>query len=122
MRSALEALGRTTDQQPTEIAFVEVSAVSPQGRASTDADPSGLGCPVVGLSTSGLDDLGALLGAPSETGIQISRLICPVAVFDFNEDGVQVREVRHGLTAADLQERFDVTLWAGPDLKELGTH
>ena len=51
-----------------------------------------------------------------------SRLICPVAVFDFNEDGVQVREVRHGLTAADLQERLAVTLWAGPDLKELGTH
>jgi len=122
VRGAIEALGNMTQKEPTELAFVEVSAVSPQGRATTDADPQALECPVVGLSASGLDDLGALLGAPSEAGIQISRLICPVAVFDFNEDGVQVREVRHGLTAADLQERLAVTLWAGPDLKELGTH
>ena len=122
VRGGIEALGNMTEQEPTELAFVEVSAVSPQGRATTNEDVSALECPVVGLSISTLDDLGALLGPHSESGIQISRLICPVAVFDFNEDGVQVREVRHGLTAADLQERLAVTLWAGPDLKELGTH
>jgi hypothetical protein len=122
VRGAIEALGNMTEQEPTELAFVEVSAVSPQGRATTNEDVSALECPVVGLSISTLDDLGALLGPHSESGIQISRLICPVAVFDFNEDGVQVREVRHGLTAADLQERLALTLWAGPDLKELGTH
>jgi acyl CoA:acetate/3-ketoacid CoA transferase beta subunit len=122
VRGAIEALGNMTEQEPTELAFVEVSAVSPQGRATTNEDVSALECPVVGLSISTLDDLGALLGPHSESGIQISRLICPVAVFDFNEEGVQVREVRHGLTAADLQERLALTLWAGPDLKELGTH
>jgi acyl CoA:acetate/3-ketoacid CoA transferase beta subunit len=122
VRSALDALGRTTDQQPTEIAFVEVSAVSPQGRATTDAGPSALGCPVVALSTSTLEDLGSLVGPEPETGIQITRLICPIAVFDFTPDGIRVREVRHGLTAADLQERLATTLWSGPDLKELGTH
>jgi hypothetical protein len=105
-----------------EIAFVEVSAVSPQGRATTDADPSELNCPVVGLSAATLEDLAELVGADSETGIQITRLICPVAVFDFTSDGVRVLEVRHGLTAADLQERLSTTLWAGADLQELGTH
>jgi len=118
----LAALGKTTDREPIEIAFVEVNVVSPQGRASTDADPSELNCPVVGLSAAALEDLGSLVGPESETGVQITRLICPVAVFDFTPDGVRVREVRHGLTAADLQERLSTTLWAGPDLKELGTH
>ena len=122
VRGALEGLGSTVDQEPAELAFIEVSTVSPQGRASTDAEPSALGCPVVGLSTCTLEDLGSLLGPESKTEIQITRLICPVAVFDFTSDGIRVREVRHGLTAADLQERLAVTLWAGPDLKELGTH
>jgi len=81
-----------------------------------------LDCPVVGLSTATLDDLGSLVRSQDDTGIQITRLICPVAVFDFTSDGVQVREVRHGLTAADLQRRLSTTLWSGPDLKELGTH
>ena len=122
VRSSIEALAQTTAQEPAELALIEVSAVSPQGRASTDADPPGLECPVVGLSTSGLDDLDSLVGSPCDNGIQIARLICPVAVFDFTPDGIRVREVRHGLTAADLQEKLDTTLWAGPDLKELGTH
>jgi acyl CoA:acetate/3-ketoacid CoA transferase beta subunit len=122
LRSAIEGHGQASAQGPAEIAFVEVSAVSPQGRASTDADPSALDCPVVGLSTATLDDLGSLVRSQDDTGIQITRLICPVAVFDFTSDGVQVREVRHGLTAADLQRRLSTTLWSGPDLKELGTH
>jgi acyl CoA:acetate/3-ketoacid CoA transferase beta subunit len=122
VRGALEALGNTTDQAPADLAFVEVSAVSPQGRATTNADPSELNCPVIGLSAATLEDLGELVSSQSETGIQITRLICPVAVFDFTSDGVRVREVRHGLTAADLQEKLGITLWAGPDLKELGTH
>jgi hypothetical protein len=122
VRSAIEALGRATNREPTELAFVEVSAVSPQGWATTDAQPSALGCPVVGLSTSTLEDIGSLVGLPSETGIQITRLICSAAVFDFTPKGIRVREVRHGLTAADLQQRLSTTLWAGPDLKELGTH
>ena len=122
LRSALEAHGRTTAESPAEIAFVEVSAVTPEGRATTNADPSALDCPVVGLSATSLDDLGTLVGAEQETGIQITRLICPVAVFDFTPDGIRVREVRHGLTAADLQQKLSTTLWSGPDLKELGTH
>ncbi|MDH3819141.1 MAG: hypothetical protein OES21_11020, partial [Myxococcales bacterium] len=62
VRGAIEALGNMTEQEPTELAFVEVSAVSPQGRATTNEDVSALECPVVGLSISTLDDLGALLG------------------------------------------------------------
>ncbi len=122
LRSAMDARGKTAAQEPAEIAFVEVSTVSPQGRATSAADPSALGCTVVGLSTSTLDDLGALVRSQGETGLRITRLICPVAVFDFSSDGVRVREVRHGLTAADLQQKLSTTLWSGPDLKELGTH
>jgi len=122
VRSAVEGLGEPTTEKPAELAFVEVSAVSPQGRATTDADPSALGCPVVGLSTATLDEIGSLVGAAREAGIQITRLICPFAVFEFSADGVRVREVRHGLTAADLQTKLSFTLWSGPDLKELGTH
>ncbi len=122
LRKAIEAQGKTTVQKRAELAFVEVSAVSPQGRATSNADTSAFDCPVVGLSASTLDDLGSLVRSLGETGIQITRLICPVAVFDFSSDGVRVREVRHGLTAADLQQKLATTLWSGPDLKELGTH
>lgn len=122
LRSTIQAHGKATTQEPVDIAFVEVSAVSPQGRAATDADPFSLGCPVIGLSTVTLADLGSLVQPYGENGIQIARLICPVAVFDFSAAGVRVREVRHGLTAADLQAQLGTTLWSGPDLKELGTH
>jgi acyl CoA:acetate/3-ketoacid CoA transferase beta subunit len=122
LQTALEAHGKKTTQEPAEIAFVEVSTVSPQGRATSDADPSTLGCPVVGVSMSTLDDLGSLVRPHDVNGIQISLLICPIAVFDFTSNGLRVREVRHGLTAADLQQKLSTTLWSSPDLKELGTH
>jgi len=122
LRSAIASPQQSETPGPVEIAFIEVSAVSPEGRAVTDADPSALACPVVGLSQSGLEQLGSLVCAQAESGIQITRLICPFAVFDFSTQGVRVREVRHGLTAADLQAKLSTTLWAGPDLKELGTH
>jgi hypothetical protein len=122
VRSALEALGQGATKSPAELALVEVTAVSRAGRATTDEDPSMLGCPVIGLSTATLDELGSLVGAASEAGTQLTRLICPVGVFDFTQDGIRVREVRHGLTAADLQRELTTPLLAGPDLKELGTH
>jgi hypothetical protein len=122
LRGAIEGRGKSTAEEPAEIAFVEVSAVSPQGFATTNADFSAVACPVVGLSTSTLDDLRSLVRPQGDTGLRITRLICPVAVLDFTPDGIQVREVRHGLTAADLQQRLSTTLWSGPDLKELGTH
>jgi hypothetical protein len=122
LRSAIDLHGEGAKQAPTEIAFIEVSAVSPQGRAATNADPSALDCPVVGLSHTTVEQLGSLVCPRGDTGVQIRRLICPFAVFDFSPEGVRVREVRHGLTAADLQEKLSTTLWSGPDLKELGTH
>jgi acyl CoA:acetate/3-ketoacid CoA transferase beta subunit len=122
LRSAIEAPAQAVARVPAEIAFVEVSVVSPQGRAVTGADSSAPGCPVIGLSTSTLDGLQSLVRDHDETGIQLTRLICPVAVFDFTPKGIRVREVRHGLTATDLQRQLSTTLWSGPDLKELGSH
>jgi hypothetical protein len=122
LRRAIEAHGTRTSLAPSEIAFVEVSAVTTLGRATTDADPAGSSCPVIGLSHSTLDDLGSLFSAEGEGGVQLSRLICPIAVFDFSQNGVRLREIRHGLTAADLQERLISPLYCGPDLKELGSH
>ena len=122
LRTVVDLRGEGLAQAPPEIAFIEVSAVSPQGRALSDSDPSALTCPVVGLSQNGVEQLGSLVCARGETGVQLTRLICPFAVFDFSSQGIRVREVRHGLTATDLQARLSTTLWAGPDLKELGTH
>jgi hypothetical protein len=122
LRLAMEANGSSASKKPAEIAFVEVRAVTTRGRATTDVGPSDLSCPVVGLSRSTLDELSSLFCAEVEGGVQLSRLICPVAVFDFSPNGVRVREVRHGLTAADLQERLVTPLHCGPDLKELGSH
>jgi hypothetical protein len=74
------------------------------------------------LSTAGLDELSSLLRTIESAGVEVARLICPVAVLDFTPKGLQVREIRHGLTAADLQRKLSTTLWSAPDLKELGTH
>ena len=74
------------------------------------------------MSAATLDDLGTLLRPRDNAGVQIIRLICPVAVFDFSPAGVRIREVRHGLTAADIQRRLSIPFWSGPDLKELGAH
>jgi hypothetical protein len=104
------------------VAFVEVSAVSPQGRAYVRQSVPRPPCPVIALSTAGLEELSSLIGAVGSESVQVLRLICPVAVFDFSAQGLRVREIKHGLTAADLQKRLSVPLWSGPDLKELGTH
>ena len=122
VRTALEALGRHLSDEVAALAFVEAAGVPPRGRATSHEQPVAAGCPVIGLSTATLDDLASLLGPRCDAGIQLTRLICPVAVFDFTPDGVQVREVRHGLTAADLQKQLPTPIWAAPDLKELGTH
>lgn len=122
VQSAAEAVGRSVGREPAELAFIEVTAVSPQGRAPTDGDFSEFDCPVIGVSTADLEGLGSLLGSDCAQGVQIARLICAVGVFDFTAEGIRVREVRHGLTASDLQERLSTTLWSGPDLKELGSH
>jgi hypothetical protein len=103
------------------LAFVELSAGAPQEPAGPDEPKPPLGCPVIGISTSGLEDLPTLVRSIG-AGTGLSRLICAVAVFDFTSDGLRVREIRHGLTAADLQRQLPVPLWSGPDLKELGTH
>jgi hypothetical protein len=121
LRGAIEARGGAA-KGPIELAFVEVSAVSPQGRASAPGALPTSTCRVIGLSTTGLEGLSSLIRSTGVSGVEVGRLICPVAVFDFMHDGIRVREIRHGLTAADLQRRLPVRLWSGPDLKELGAH
>lgn len=122
LRAAIEAHRGAGAVGPTEIAFVEVRAVSPDGRAAVESPPVGPGCPVIGLSRASLEELEALFRHEDNAGLQLSRLVCPIAVFDFIAEGVRVREIRHGLTAADLQRHLPVKLWSGPDLKELGSH
>lgn len=120
-----EALGDGSGDrpdQPLDLAIVEVTKVSDRGSAQAEGDPPPQGCTVIGLSRTTFQELGTLFGAPDRSLVRIERLICPVAVFDFGPDGMIVREIRHGLTAAELQRKLQVPLWAGPDLKELGTH
>ena len=122
LRRVLESEARERRERPVEVAFVEVSAISPQGRAHVTEPPIGSSCPIMGLSTSGLEDLSSLFRSTGPGGVHVSRLICPVAVFDFTPEGLRVREIKHGLTAADLQKQLPIRLWSGPDLKELGSH
>jgi hypothetical protein len=114
LKSAIEASGRSMESGPPAVAFVEACA-------GAGGLPGAAGR-VVALSTSGLDELPALIEQSRSSTPRIARLICPVGVFDFTGDGLRVREVRHGLTAADLQRKLDIPLWAGPDLEELGGH
>ena len=81
---------------------MEVSAVTPEGGAVTGAVPPDLKGPVIGLSASTREALGGLIRTCAEARVPIKRLICPVAVLDFSEEGIRVREVCHGLTAADV--------------------
>jgi hypothetical protein len=122
LRGAIEARGGATNRGAIELAFVEVIAISPQGRASAPGELPSTACRVIGLSTTGLEDLSSLIRSTDVSGVEVARLICPVAVFDFTHDVIRVREIRHGLTAGDLQRRLSTRLWSGPDLKELGTH
>jgi hypothetical protein len=112
LRSAIEATGKTVDERAPEVAFVELGV-----RSTSTVPPRG--ARVIALSSGGLDALGSLVRAAESPRLSISRLICPVAVLDFAPGGLRVREIRHGLTAADLQRRLETTLWSGPDLKEL---
>lgn len=115
------AFGRQAEPESAELAFIEVVSVSPSGAAATTGSAPPLECPMVGLSVQEYDGLDSLIRAQENTGIAIKRLICPFAVFDFGPNGLIVREIRQGLTAADLQQKLKAPLWAGPDLKELGT-
>ncbi len=106
-----EATGKTTGSRDPELAFVEVGATLSDVPTSVRR--------IVALSPRGLEDLATLIQLSRSSKPSIARLICPVAVLDFMPDRVRIREVRHGLTAVDLQERAGTTLWSGPDLKEL---
>lgn len=122
LRAAIEAHRGPESTGATDVVFVEVSSVSPEGRAVIAGSAPVSSCPVVGLSTASLHELASLFGHAGETGVRITRLVCPVGVFDFIAEGIRVREIRHGLTAAALQRHLPIRLWSGPDLKELGTH
>ncbi len=114
------SFGHLAEPESAELAFVEIVSVSPSGAAATTGSaPPPLECPMIGLSAEDYDVFDSLIRAQDDTGIAIRRLICPFAVFDFGPNGLIVREIRQGLTAADLQQKLDAPLWAGPDLKEL---
>ena len=113
LKDALTAAGKSVDFPSPHLAFVE---------AGRGAAPPAEVDRVVALSAAGLDGLSSLVERTQASEPRAARLICAVAVLDFTPEGVRVREIRHGLTAADLQERLDAPLWSGPDLKELGSH
>ena len=113
LKSAMETARKVIESDHPKVAFVEVGLQSVPPR---DAGR------VVALGEGGLDDQAWLVRTAESSETRPARLICPVAVLDFTAKGVRVREIRHGLTAADLQARLDAPLWSGPDLKELGSH
>ena len=110
----METTGRTIDSTSAEVAFVDA------GKTASPPPPEARR--VIALSTAGLEELPSLIRSTESASVPIARLICPLAVFDFGPEGLRVREIKHGLTAADLQKELGTTLWSGPDLKELGSH
>ena len=122
LRSALELRGDVDPDAPAAVGFIEVGEVSVSGhvRATDQTAPPGLR--LVGLTSATFDSIASLFESTASSGLHLDRLITPFAVFDFTPDGVQVREIRHGLTARDLQAKMTTPLWAGPDLCEMGSH
>lgn len=114
LKSAIEASGKAIEQSAAEVAFIEAGAAP--------SEPPSPGARVVALSTEGLEELASVVRSVQGSKPRVARLICPVAVLDFTTEGIRVREIRHGLTAADLQRELSTRLWSGPDLKELGSH
>lgn len=113
LKRAVEATGSATRSASPDVAFVDAEALN-------DTSPGRLGaCRVIALSDAGLDQLGALVDTAESSGLPITRLICPFGVFDFTQEGLRIREIQHGLTAADVQKRLATPLWSGPDLKPL---
>ena len=123
LQSALAARGDWDPGAPAEVGFIEVRKVSASGHVASTAEESPpQDAPLVGLWGAAFEKLGALFQPVASPSPSLSRLITPFAVFDFTPDGVQVREIRHGLTARDLQAKTSTPLWAGPDLCEMGSH
>jgi hypothetical protein len=118
LHRALTAAGRPPASGTPEVAFVDVRHLSATGASA----PPKLGIRrVVALSDAPLADLPSLIRAAEASTTPVTRLVCPFAVLDFAREGLRVRELRHDLTATDLQHHLDTPLWAGPDLKPMGT-
>jgi hypothetical protein len=113
LERALEAAGERCPSGSPEVAFVDAATLS------SASPPKATARRIVALSDASLDQLRKLVHHAESSSLPITRLICPFAVFDFTREGLRVREIRQGLTAADLQRRLDAPLWAGPDLKQL---
>jgi hypothetical protein len=95
------------------VAFIDAGALD-------DPSPGHLGARrVVALSDAAIDQLDTLARSAESAALPIDRLICPFAVFDFTRQGLRIREIRHGLTATDIQKWLAAPLWSGPDLKPL---
>lgn len=118
LHEALTSAGRAPSSGTPEVAFVDARLLSATGISA----PPKLGIRrVVALSDAPLSDLPDLISAAEASTTPVTRLVCPFAVLDFAREGLRVRELRHGLTASDLQHRLGTPLWAGPDLKQMGT-
>ena len=113
LQSALAAAGRRVNGISPEVAFIDAAAMA-------DVTPAHLGANrVVALSDEGIEALESLVDAASSSSVAVDRLICPFGVFDFTRQGLRIREIRRGLTAADVQAHLRSPLWSGPDLKPL---
>ena len=116
LHRALEATGQTPQEGTPEVAFVDARQLTSSGALPKPGIRR-----VIALSDATLSELASLVRAAEASSSAVTRLVCPFAVLDFAREGLRVREIRHGLTATDLQARLDAPLWAGPDLKQMGT-
>ena len=115
------AHARVKADPPANLAVVEVRAVSQDGKAEVEATIPDQVDRVIGIGACTEGTLSQLIRESDGASTAIDRLICPLAVFDFRDGRILIREIRRGLTAADLQRDVLPNLWAEPNLKELGT-
>jgi acyl CoA:acetate/3-ketoacid CoA transferase beta subunit len=114
---AVKALAPKSDasEGPYDLAFVEALHVGANGALTL---PSGHMLPsagrVVALIPHTLDDGAArILAKPDSAGVVAARLITDRAVIDIRSEGLILRELESGLSAADVQ-----ALTAAPLLAE----
>jgi len=104
---------------PVDLALIGAERVDADGGVVGDPVPAHARRVVAVLSSTSPGVLGAR-GAEAPPGPRADRIVTPLAVVDRVPEGLRVREVAEGISAADVQRGSDAVLLAGPDLAVIG--
>ncbi len=100
---------------PADAAIVVGQAVSAGGSLQWEQGSVGAARVIVLLPSTERSGISARLEG-ADAGARAHRVITADAVIDVTDEGFVVREVRLGVSAADVQRAADARLFASPDL------